>query len=708
VTGDSIPGISDLDRAGRDIAAAPILATAPATRRDRAAALAVIIVSLIGLAIILPLGDTPWPRMVAFIPADDTGLALIDMITAMLLIGQFTQLRTPSLLPLACGYMFACFIVIAHLLSYAEALRALRPDMANPQTTAWLAILWHGVFPLFILAYAFLVDGPADRPAPLRALTWLIAATIAIALGGAVLSVWIITAVWPSLPILVSSAGSGSLAIRDASLAAGLVGVTCLTALYLRTRARRVLDLWLCVVLFALVLDILVGGALTSRTAFSFGGYAARIYGLLAASLVLSALLLETGQLYASLIRVLAEKRAQSVELDRSEAALRQAQKMETIGQITGGVAHDFNNLLTVVIGSLDQIRRHPDDVARTVRRAGLALEAANRGAQLTKQLLTFSRRQAIRPEVIDPNRLIREFDPLLRQAVGGSVDIRLDLAAETAPVRVDPAQFQTAILNLAVNARDAMDGAGNLTITTSVVSLDRSYADLHPEAAPGNYLMVAVADTGCGMDQETVAQAFEPFFTTKEVGKGSGLGLSQVYGFAKSADGHVHIRSALGEGTVVELYLPRSQVAFMPVAPQAKDSVIRPSASGETILVVEDDAGVRDTTAESLIELGYEVIAVADPAAALDHLRNGAKIDIVFSDVVMPGGMNGAELAAAIRLLRPGQPILLTSGYSSAVLNQTHDMPCDIEIIAKPYRHEDLARKLRRLLDAVATVTGR
>jgi CheY-like chemotaxis protein len=366
-------------------------------------------------------------------------------------------------------------------------------------------------------------------------------------------------------------------------------------------------------------------------------------------------------------------------------------------------VAHDFNNLLTVIIGSLDLIQRYPGDAEKIRRRADMAIEAANRGAQLTRQLLAFSRRQSLKPEIVDPNRLIREFEGLLKQAVGEAVNIRLELARETAPVRLDPAQFQTAILNLVVNARDAMGGAGTLRIITALVSLDQRYAELNPEAAPGNYVRIAVADAGCGMDEETAAHAFEPFFTTKEVGKGSGLGLSQVYGFAKSADGHVRIQSKPGEGTVVEIYLPRTDATFPSLAPMEKAPIVQASAAGESILLVEDEPGVRDTTNECLAELGYQTIVVADATAALDLLRSGARVDLVLSDVVMPGRMNGAELAVAIRKMHPGLPILLTSGYPAGVLNRTRDMPGDIEILPKPYRHEELARRLRRLLDARA-----
>jgi signal transduction histidine kinase len=475
---------------------------------------------------------------------------------------------------------------------------------------------------------------------------------------------------------------------RIASGANWTISAAALATLYIRTRARSILDMWLCVVLFAWLLDISIAG-LISPEIYTFGWYAGRIYGLVAAGIVLSALLLETGTLYARMIVLLGEMQAQAAELSRSEAALRQAQKMEAIGQLTGGVAHDFNNLLTVIIGSLDMLHKEQGGGARALRLTDYAMQAAVKGEKLTKQLLAFSRRQMVNPEVRDPNRLIREFDGLVRRAIGAAIQIELDLVDGIGHVRVDPAQFESAILNLAVNARDAMGGTGRITIQTRAVS---------DAERPGDYVMVAVSDTGCGMDAETVSRVFEPFFTTKPAGQGSGLGLSQVYGFANSSGGSVKIESAPGNGTTVRLYLPRTDEE--PAIPHAEPAAATPQGTGgETVLVVEDDPGVLDIVVETLTDLGYGVLTAGNSHEALELITGGTRIDLMFSDIVMPDSLNGIELAIEARRIRPGLPILLTSGFADRALTARAPLPANVEIIAKPYRLDELARKLREVL---------
>jgi CheY-like chemotaxis protein len=316
-------------------------------------------------------------------------------------------------------------------------------------------------------------------------------------------------------------------------------------------------------------------------------------------------------------------------------------------------------------------------------------MEAAVKGEKLTKQLLAFSRQQMVNPEVRDPNRLIREFDGLVRRAIGAAIQIELDLEDGIGRVRVDPAQFESAILNLAVNARDAMGGTGRITIRT------RAARDTE---RPGDYVMVAVSDTGIGMDAETVSRAFEPFFTTKPTGQGSGLGLSQVYGFANSSEGSVKIESAPGEGTTVRLYLPKTDDE--PAIPHAEPAAETPQGTGsETVLVVEDDPGVLDIVVETLTEWGYGILTAGNSHGALDLIRSGTRIDLLFSDIVMPESLNGIELAIEARRIRPGLPILLTSGYADRALSDQTPLPADIEIIAKPYRLDELARKLREVM---------
>jgi signal transduction histidine kinase len=381
-----------------------------------------------------------------------------------------------------------------------------------------------------------------------------------------------------------------------------------------------------------------------------------------------------------------------------TEDELRQAQKMEAIGQLTGGVAHDFNNLLTVIVGGLDMLIRRPEQTDRVLRLAEGAMAAARRGEQLTKQLLAFSRRQMLRPETLNPNRLLMDFETLARRAAGETVTLRLDLDPGIDPIRIDPAQFESAILNLIVNARDAMPSGGLVTIESRNLHLD-SAAGSKMGLAPGPYVMVAVRDDGDGLDSETLLRVFEPFFTTKDVGKGSGLGLSQVYGFTKSAKGHVEIESELARGTTVRLYFPKSSDAASEESRGASSKVpLRAAAAGETILLVEDDEQVLGMAVESLEELRYAVIVAHNAAEALEHLAGPARIDIMFSDVVMPGGMNGAQLADQARRIRPELKVLLTSGYVSA---QSEDqvLESELPVLSKPYQRDELAQKLRLVL---------
>jgi PAS domain S-box-containing protein len=383
-------------------------------------------------------------------------------------------------------------------------------------------------------------------------------------------------------------------------------------------------------------------------------------------------------------------------EQRRNEDALRQAQKMEAIGQLTGGVAHDFNNLLTVIVGGLDMLIRRPEPTDRVLRLAKSAMTAARRGEQLTQQLLAFSRKQMLRPETLNPNRLLSDFETLAKRAAGESVTVTFDLDPRIDPIRIDAAQFESAVLNLIVNARDALSGAGNIRVGTENVHLDSAFV-AGKGISPGSYVMVAVEDDGSGIDQETLTRVFEPFFTTKEVGRGSGLGLSQVYGFTKSAGGHVTIESSVGAGTKVKLFFPRSADAIAEESRPAPGAVpLRRASGGETVLLVEDDEQVLGMAIESLEDLRYSVIVAHNAAEALDHLNGPARIDIMFSDVVMPGGMNGAQLAVEARRLRPELKVLLTSGY---LAGGTELLDSGLPVLTKPYQRDELAKKLRLVL---------
>ena len=381
-----------------------------------------------------------------------------------------------------------------------------------------------------------------------------------------------------------------------------------------------------------------------------------------------------------------------------TEEALHQSQKMEAIGQLTGGVAHDFNNLLTVIVGSLDMLIRRPDRAERVARLAEAAMTAARRGERLTQQLLAFSRRQLLHPQTVNPNRLLLEFKALASRAAGEAIELEFELDPAIHPIRVDPAQFESAVLNLIVNARDAMPNGGRIRITTQ--ALRQSTSDVVGQAvSPGRYVMVSVADDGVGMSSDTLRRVFEPFFTTKDVGKGSGLGLAQVYGFARSAGGHVKIESELGNGTEVRLYFPASTEPLSAEVPLSSRKVpLRQAADGETILLVEDDEQVLAMAVESLEELRYRVMVARNAREALQHLKGLERIDILFSDVVMPGGMNGAQLDVEARRLRPELKVLLTSGYVAGQ-EADHGIGVDLPVLNKPYRREELARQLQVIL---------
>ncbi|UYN95357.1 MAG: response regulator [Enhydrobacter sp.] len=388
-------------------------------------------------------------------------------------------------------------------------------------------------------------------------------------------------------------------------------------------------------------------------------------------------------------------------ELDRK---LHQAQKMEAIGQLTGGVAHDFNNLLTVILGNAEALADRLDDRAELRRLAEMTASAAERGAELTRRLLAFARRQALEPRSIDLNRLVGSMDGLLRRTLSEEIDLEIVRGGGLWIVETDPGQMEVALLNLAINARDAMPGGGRLTIETANVSLDDAYARVNEDVVAGQHVMVSVSDTGTGMAPEVLARVFEPFFTTKEVGKGSGLGLSMVYGFVKQSGGHVKVYSEVGQGTTIKIYLPRAAAdsEAPPLSPQRNEK-----GGNEHVLVVEDDALVREHATSLLRDLGYRVTAVEAGQPALEALRGHADIALLFTDIVMPGGMNGRELADAARRLRPGLAVLFTSGYTENAIVHHGRVDTGAELLGKPYRRHELAGKVRKVLDAGYAARG-
>ena len=384
-------------------------------------------------------------------------------------------------------------------------------------------------------------------------------------------------------------------------------------------------------------------------------------------------------------------------EQHETQERLRQSQKMDAIGQLTGGVAHDFNNVLTVITGTIEILEDGVADRPQLAAIAQLIDQAAARGAEITSQLLTFARRQPLQPRQVDINALVLDTCKLLKPMLGEHIEIEPVLAADAWPTLADPSQLSAVIVNLAVNARDAMPDGGKLKLETANVVIDEAAAS-DEEVGPGEFATIAIRDTGVGIPADIIGRVFEPFFTTKGIGRGTGLGLSMVYGFAKQTGGTVKIESEEGRGTVVRLYLPRSQglasehtVSAPPVAPLG---------GRETILVVEDDPLVRGYVIAQLGNLGYKTLVASEAETALALVEQGAQFDLLFTDVIMPGGMNGRELAEIVRERRPGMKVLYTSGYTDEIVREGHLDP-GIALLRKPYRKSDLSKKIREVLAA-------
>jgi len=378
-----------------------------------------------------------------------------------------------------------------------------------------------------------------------------------------------------------------------------------------------------------------------------------------------------------------------------TERKLQQSQKLDAIGKLTGGVAHDFNNMLTVITGTTETLVAGLSDKPRLQQTAALIDQAAQRCTELIQHLLAFARRQALHPRNVDVNATVSDVAKLLRPTLGEQIEIITVLDDKIASSHVDPSQLANSVLNMAINSRDAMPNGGKLLLETRNIELDADYAEINPGVRPGRYVLVAVSDTGSGMPQTVQDKAFEPFFTTKELGKGSGLGLSMVYGFVNQSGGHVRIYSEEGQGTTIKLYLPAAlgqvEAVSAPAAPLTRGT--------ETILVVEDDTLVRNFVTAQLQNLGYRTVAAADGPAALAQVRNGENFDLLFTDVIMPGGINGRQLAAEVQKLRPGMKVLYTSGYTDSAIHHHGRLDEGVLLLTKPYRKAQLAQMVRQAL---------
>jgi signal transduction histidine kinase len=436
---------------------------------------------------------------------------------------------------------------------------------------------------------------------------------------------------------------------------------------------------------------------------------------LVTAIILASVLAVSTRTALQGLLERTSELEIESKLRQEAEATLRQAQKMEAVGQLTGGIAHDFNNLLTIIIGNLDTMRRaladasNPGNVeelrAKLAKPVESALKGANSAAQLTQRLLAFSRRQALAPAKVDLNRLVADMIEILRRSLGEDINIETVLGAGLWPTFVDPHQVENVLLNLALNAKAAMPKGGHLTIETANAYLDDAYTARFGDVEPGQYVLLCVTDTGTGIRTEILDRVFDPFFTTKPQSEGSGLGLAMVHGFVKQSGGHIRIYSEEGHGTTVKIYLPRSmgseKVAAVPAGKPPRPTPTPGARKDETILLVEDNDGVRDYAIEVLEQLGYGVLAASNANEALRLLSDGKHVDLLFTDVVLPGAMTGPVLADQAKDMRPGLRVLYTTGYTrNAIVHQGRLDP-DVHLLNKPYTQQSLARKVRDLLDA-------
>jgi PAS domain S-box-containing protein len=915
------------------------LSTMPATGRDRTAALAVVGVSAILFVIALPFAGVPLAQMPAFVASYQSALAVNDLITAVLLYSQFAILRSRALLLLASGYLFTAGAAVVHALTFPDLFAPTGLLDAGSQTTVWLYMVWHGVFPLLVLGYALLKSDNGNGKVRRSTSSAILGCVVAVGVALAVFT-WIVTAQHNLLPILLSGGHYTPVMIGVVSTV-WCLSLGALVVLWLR-RPHSVIDVWLMVVMCVWLFDIALS-AIFNVARFDLGFYAGRIYGLCAASFVLAVLLIDNVSLQAQLSRLLGMVRRQAAsereyhtererlfsavvessndaiitkaldgtitawnkaaerlfgysaaeavgksidiivppdqradvddilarigrgerieqhetvrmrrdggrvdvslsispiraatgeivgaskvahditesrrtqaalnqeveerrrifetsqdlilvtdpagnfvqvspssmsilgirpeemigrsaiefihpddlentrnemrsarrgrqmrnfetryvhndghavtltwmgtwsepvrrhffigrdltEKQTAEAQIRQAQKMDAVGQLTGGVAHDFNNILTVITGTIGILADAVADKPELAAVAKLIDEAADRGANLTKHLLAFARKQPLQPREIDVNALVLETAKLLHPTLGEHIQITPLLAADAWTAMVDPNQLSTAILNLAINARDAMPNGGKLALETSNVYLDEAYAGMHSEVTVGNHVMVAVSDTGSGISAANLERVFDPFFTTKEIGKGTGLGLSMVFGFVKQSGGHIKIYSEEGHGTTVKIYLPRA-TGLEQTAAEAAIATAQVEGGSETVLVVEDDAMVRRYVITQVESLGYTTFEAANAAEALKLIDGNPTIDLLFTDVIMPGTMNGRLLADEALRRRPALKTLYTSGYTENAIVHHGRLDSGVLLLAKPYRKSELARMLRMAL---------
>ena len=688
-------------------AAIGFMATATASGSQRRFAVGIVAISAVLFAAALPFVSVKLAQVPAFIPAYESALIVNDLITAVLLLGQFTKLRSTALLILAAGYLFDVLIIVPHALSFPGVFGPGGIIGGGHQTTAWLYIFWHSGFPLFVIAYAllrdrseFTADAGTAPYLPLAAASFVVVVVAALTV--------IATAGDNLLPPIIQ--GTGYTSVAFIFLGASWVFSLAAIVILWQRGLRSVLDVWITVVMCTWAFDVALSAVFNSGR-YDLGFYAGRAYGLLASSFVLIVVLLETSGLFSRLAETAARLTTETRKLrgdarqsaqrqQETEEQLRQAQKMEAIGNLTGGLAHDFNNLLAIVIGNLDMLVSEKKSDPEVQELGKEALDAALQGADLTKRLLAFARRQPLQPTLLDLNTLVTAHAKLLRRLLGATIDVELDLAPDVWPTIADPTQLEAAITNLATNARDAMPKGGRLVIATANRRLDQDYADSHPEVAAGEYAAIEVTDTGSGISPDVLHRVFEPFFTTKGAGKGSGLGLSMIFGFMKQSKGHVNVYSEPGIGTTFRLYLPRVTQTPAVAAPTAVAAPQAHAGGGETVLAVEDVALLRQVVVRQLGELGYRVLEADSATTALAVLEK-QPVDVLFTDVIIAGGATGFDLARAARARWPSLRVVFTSGFPDARLANGAPGSFTGKLLGKPFRKDDLAKALREALDA-------
>ena len=670
-----------------DLSAATFASTPTHDGQRRTAAYSCAVGLVLTLAL-LPFARVAAPPVASFFLINQTLLIVAYALSAWVLAGQYRRAPGPPLLVMTAGTLYTALIILLQLLSLPGIAGPGRLLGHGPETTTWLWTFWHLGPPVCAVVYAMAPrqGSTSGQWSGHRSIGLPIAFGLAIVAAALAAAAATVGLRW--LPHQVTGDDYSALTTSGIGPIVYVLTAGALALVWFRTtRHRSVLELWIAVSLVFLLLDSTL--TLVGSARGTVGWYVGRLEALFSAFVILLSYLHEVEALRTRSERI-------GAEVLQAEAALRQSQRMEAIGRLTGGVAHDFNNLLMIVGSSFEMIKRRADDRERVLRSADAGLEAVQRGARLTRQLLTFSRRHALNPETLNLNASLLEFEQLARRALGEAVTFEMSLDPALHPALVDRTEFESAILNLVVNARDAVSSlGGKVRVTTRNARL--TSAPSAPELenlGAGDYVLVSVADDGAGMDAATIAQAFEPFFTTKEFGRGSGLGLSQVYGFVQAAGGAVKIASAPGHGTTMEIWLPRKERHAPAQAVQGPAAQLRRAACGETVLAVEDEPAVLAAVAENLRDLGYRVLTASNAVEALDRLRGEERIDVLFSDVVMPGGMNGVQLAVETARIRPDMRVLLTSGYADEALS-AHRVPATMPVLTKPYGREELAIRL-------------